>query len=220
MTTELFAQEDILSIRAGSKDFNDKKTEINETVRIALGLVAEEVITSLKRGAFVMNATYNGILWEVRRERDKLQACAFRLGHVVNFLYNSNRDVKIPFEEYDSLCASLPVFLNGFAKRFPFIYNDLTILRAVGRMALKAKNAKRSCGSSMHFMLSKKIKAGHFNQLGYVVAFNGAEAAKELNLQIVPQQEPNAGTFLDLVDTKGNEYTLDLFHEITGPIES
>ena len=161
MSTVPFVQEDIPFIRAGSQEFNDKKKEVSETVRIALGLVSEgsivcfnrenmvavvqEGATFFKREELVMNLTYKGIRWQVRREQKKLRASAFRVEHCDKLrpLFDSQREVRTPFEEIDSVRWSLPAFLNELAKRFPSIYCDLVTLQATGRAALKAESAKR-----------------------------------------------------------------------------
>ena len=215
MTIELFEEMDMPFIRAGSEEYNGKMAEINDTVRIALGLVSEGNIASLGRKELVMSMTYKGVQWEVRKDEKKLRAYAFRYGEKCN-IYNSGPGGRTPFEEVDSLRWSLHAFLNAFAKQFPSIYCDLMTLRATGRAALKAESAKRSCGSGMHFMLSRKVKAGHWDQLGYVVAENGVAAAKKMGLEITGRQETDRVTYLSLEGLGGVEYSLESFQEITG----
>ncbi len=138
-----FTQDDIPFIRGGSQDFNERLAEVSETVRIALGLVEEESLSLLRQGELVMELLVLGIKWEVRKERKKLQACAFRQGSQ-QILYDSQQDVKTPFEEVDSLQQGLSAFLNEMVKRFPTLYSDLRTLRSSGQATLLREGGEKA----------------------------------------------------------------------------
>lgn len=143
MFMQPFVQLDSLFIRTGSKAYNGKMAEVNETVRIFLGLVGEDLAANYKQGQEVTRISYNGILWVVSGGKKGFDVRAYRLQHDVStlcdILFNSQYAVSTPFEEIDSLVASLPAFMNGFAERFPSIYTKLMMLRAEGRVALSVK---------------------------------------------------------------------------------